>query len=117
MTHQICDACECVSHCRKNGCVPLTPMDQAPKFAIPPSSDVATLQRELSIAFDAVVRERMKVKEQELALDAARDFLQAQNDLDNRELQGINGEDWSVLRRRCNQARNDLDEALSKVPQ
>lgn len=23
MTHEICDACECVSHCKKNGCVPM----------------------------------------------------------------------------------------------
>lgn len=30
MTHQICDACECVSLCSKSGCRPLVPMDQAP---------------------------------------------------------------------------------------
>lgn len=29
-THAICDACECVSHCSKNGCVPLTPIFRAP---------------------------------------------------------------------------------------
>jgi len=26
--HTICDACECVSHCRKNGCIPVTPMPE-----------------------------------------------------------------------------------------
>lgn len=26
MTNHICDACECVAHCRKNGCIPLTPL-------------------------------------------------------------------------------------------
>jgi len=29
-THAICDACECVSHCSKNGCIPLTPIFRAP---------------------------------------------------------------------------------------
>lgn len=24
--HPICDACKCVSHCRKTGCIPITPM-------------------------------------------------------------------------------------------
>lgn len=34
-----------------------------PHFAIPPSTDVATLQRELSIAYDQIVREREVVHE------------------------------------------------------
>jgi hypothetical protein len=32
MDHQICDACECVNHCRKNGCIPITPA--TPKTAL-----------------------------------------------------------------------------------
>ncbi|SEF31407.1 hypothetical protein ABL840_09010 [Variovorax sp. NFACC27] len=28
MTHQICDACECVSLCSKSGCRPLMPMPE-----------------------------------------------------------------------------------------
>lgn len=28
--HGLCDSCETVSHCRRNGCIPLTPLDQYP---------------------------------------------------------------------------------------
>ncbi|MDQ0068306.1 hypothetical protein J2W34_000080 [Variovorax boronicumulans] len=47
-------------------------------------------------------------------LSAVEDFLEAQDALDNREYQGINGEDYSVLMRRRNRARDDLDAAIAK---
>lgn len=72
--HQICDACECVSHCRKNGCVPFTPMPEKPRFAIPPSTDVKTLQAELDIALSMLVRERGVVKELAAALRGYLDY-------------------------------------------
>jgi len=31
-THTICDACETVAHCTRNGCVPLVPLSEAPKL-------------------------------------------------------------------------------------
>lgn len=99
MTHQICDACECVSHCRKNGCVPLTMIDQAPKFAIPPSSDVATLQRELSFAFEMLVRARELTKELSEALGGLMD-------LECRGRIMPTGKEWDAARA-----------ALMKVPQ
>lgn len=67
MTHQICDACECVSHCRKNGCVPLTPMDQAP--AVTSSTDPKYLREALDKTFELLVRERGIVKELAAALE------------------------------------------------
>lgn len=45
--------------------------------------------------------------------EAVRAFLEAQDALDNREFQGINGEDWGTLRRRRNVARDELDNALA----
>ena len=45
-------------------------------------------------------------------LDATEDYLQAQDALDNRELNGINAEDYFVLMRRRNAARRDLDAVL-----
>lgn len=44
-------------------------------------------------------------------------FLEAQDALDNRELNGINAEDYFVLLRRRNRARADLEAALSAPPQ
>jgi len=46
-------------------------------------------------------------------VDAAEAFLEAQGSLDNRELQGVNGEDYSKLRRRMNAAREGLESALA----
>lgn len=48
--------------------------------------------------------------------EAVDDFLDAQDALDNRELMGPNAEDHSVLMRRRNNARDDLDNALSAAP-
>lgn len=45
--------------------------------------------------------------------EVVRAFLEAQDALDNREFQGINGEDWGTLRRRRNVARDELDNALA----
>jgi hypothetical protein len=44
--------------------------------------------------------------------DLAKDFLKAQDELDNREYAGINGESYSVLLRRKKEARNDLEDVL-----
>ncbi|MDR6886104.1 MULTISPECIES: hypothetical protein [Variovorax] len=48
-------------------------------------------------------------------LEATEAYLQAQDALDNRELQGPNAEDYCVLLRRRNAARDDLDAAISKA--
>jgi len=45
--------------------------------------------------------------------EALRDFLEAQDSLDNRELQGINAEDYFTLQRRRNSTREDLDSILA----
>lgn len=82
MTHQICDACECVSLCSKSGCRPLVPMDQAPKFAIPPSSDVATLQRELNYVIEMLVKARSQNKQLVAALVTAEAALADVGDAD-----------------------------------
>lgn len=66
MTHQICDACECVSLCSKSGCIPVTPMPEKP--ALPLSTSVTSLQLELSAALEMAVRDRMLVKELAAAL-------------------------------------------------
>lgn len=58
-------------------------------------------------------REQTMTDEQ---IDAVRAYLEAQDALDNREYQGINGEDWGTLRRRRNLARDDLDKALDALP-
>lgn len=44
--------------------------------------------------------------------EALDEFLQAQDALDNHEYQGINGEDYFVLMRRRNRARDELDAAM-----
>jgi|GEM_PF-7028083 len=44
-------------------------------------------------------------------------FLEAQDALDNREFQGQNAEDYFVMLRRRNLARDDLDAALSASKQ
>jgi len=48
-THAICDACECVSHCSKNGCVPLTPIFRAPSVGC----SGETVERELLAEVEA----------------------------------------------------------------
>lgn len=121
MTHQICDACECVSLCSKSGCRPLVPMDQAPKFAMPPSNNVDTLQRQLSIAFDMVVRERTVNKELAAVLkdvawrvDDIRDMLLRRNGRD----ESIYGcDEWSTPTVNLATAHKVITDALSKVPQ
>lgn len=47
-THTICDACECVSHCSKNGCVPL--VVEEPFFRDSPCSGSGAVSQ-----FDAAV--------------------------------------------------------------
>lgn len=47
MTHQICDACECVSLCSKSGCRPLVPM---------PEKSPEDEERRLGYAIDRIER-------------------------------------------------------------
>jgi len=112
--HQICDACECVSHCRKNGCVPLTPMPEEADFAIAPSTDAKTLQRELAIAYEGLVRERVITKEQG---ERIKELERALRDLiswvPGRECWHSDAPGDAVLTARSVLARA----ALSKVPQ
>ena len=106
MTHQICDACECVSLCSKSGCRPLVSMSEAPKFAIPPSSDVTTLRCELSLAYDLLARERMFVKE---LAEALRDM-----NAGWKYIRSTHGDLYGVG---WDRAQDKADAALSKVPQ
>jgi hypothetical protein len=46
-THAICDACECVSHCSKNGCIPLTPIFRAPSVGYSGETTGSALQNAL----------------------------------------------------------------------
>jgi len=66
MTHQICDACECVSLCSKSGCRPLVPVDQAP--VVTSSTDPKYLREALDKTFELLVRERETTKELARAL-------------------------------------------------
>ncbi|BEP44094.1 hypothetical protein [Variovorax sp. V15] len=50
-------------------------------------------------------------------MDAVEAFLEAQDALDNREHQGINGEDYFTLIGRRNAARHDLDAAIAEHPE
>ncbi len=47
--------------------------------------------------------------------EAVEALLEHQDALDNREYMGINGEDYEVLMRRRNAARDDLDALMAKV--
>lgn len=47
---------------------------------------------------------------------AISDYLERQDELDNREHHGINAEPHDTLMRRRNYARDDLDSALTKLP-
>lgn len=47
-------------------------------------------------------------------LEALKEYLEAQDALDNREYHGINAEPHDTLMRRRNYARDDLDSALAK---
>jgi len=117
--HQICDACECVSHCRKNGCVPLTPMPEESSFAVPPSTDVKTLRRELALAYEGLARERgvrkeqgERIKEQATALILAEAALADIGDADREP-----GDDVAWCEARAAQALPAVRAALKKVPQ
>lgn len=48
-------------------------------------------------------------------LEALRDYLEAQDALDNRETAGPNAEDYFELMRRRNNAREDLDAAIARA--
>jgi hypothetical protein len=56
----------------------------------------------------------LRASRDELA-EAAHAYRDAQDALDNREYAGINAEDHSVLMRRRNAARDDLDTALARA--
>ena len=43
MNHQICDACECVSHCTKSGCIPIQPLPASYKAAVDASGEECAL--------------------------------------------------------------------------
>jgi tetratricopeptide (TPR) repeat protein len=51
----------------------------------------------------------------EEVLGALKDFLEAQDALDNHELIGVNAEDYFIVLRRRNAARKDLDSAIAKL--
>jgi len=63
---------------------PMEPVFQErPRFAIPPSTDVKTLQAELDIALSMLVRERGVVKELAAALQGLMDEYDAASRSDN----------------------------------
>ncbi|RUR69033.1 hypothetical protein EJP67_18405 [Variovorax guangxiensis] len=81
------------------------------------SSNTATVEdgSVAKLALAATPALSAAVQQGEALTDAVVDFLEAQDALDNREFQGINGEDYFTLRRRRNLARDDLAAALASA--
>lgn len=47
MEHNLCNPCETVSHCRKHGCIPLTPMGCEPRVQEQAGRQLAALPHDV----------------------------------------------------------------------